>query len=115
MANINDVFSGSFLKADDLHGKTVPVTIETVEVKDFDDGKKLVLRFVGKDKALVCNKTNANIIAEMLGGETDDWEGKRVKLTTKKVEFQGKLVPSIRVVLEESDKPARSEEEEAPF
>jgi hypothetical protein len=113
MANINDIFSGGFLKADDLQGKTVPVTISKVEVKDFDDGKKLILHFANKDKALVANKTNSNIIAEMFGNETDNWEGKKIKLTTKKVEFQGKLVPSIRVVLEETAAPAPEETDEA--
>ena len=102
MPKLNEVFSGGFLKAEDLNGKTVKVKIEKVEVKDFDDGKKLILNFAGKDKALVCNKTNSAIIQEILGSDdTDDWEGKEIKLTVKKVEFSGKLVPAIRVVLEE--------------
>jgi hypothetical protein len=100
--NINDVFSGNFLKANDLQGKTVRVTISKVEIKDFDDGKKIVVSFQGKDKTLVCNKTNANIIAENVGSkETSDWIGQTVSLTVRKVEFQGGLVPAIRVVLNE--------------
>lgn len=101
MAKINDVFGGGFLKAEDLGGKSPVVRIERVEVKDFDDGKKLIIHFEGKDKALVANKTNSAIIAEVLGSsDTDDWEGKKIVLTTKKVEFQGKLVPAIRVSLD---------------
>lgn len=101
MANINDVFGGGFLKAEDLKGGSPTVKIERVEVKDFDDGNKLIIHFAGKDKALVCNKTNASIIEEVLGsGDTDDWEGQRVTLIVKKVEFQGKLVPAIRVSME---------------
>ena len=104
--NINEVFSGSFLKADDLKGKTVTVTISAIEIKEFDDGKKIVIAFQGKDKCLVVNKTNANIIAENLRSQdTDDWVGERITLTIKKVEFQGRLVPAIRVVLLEN-KPA---------
>lgn len=100
MANINDVFGGNALKAEDLKGTSPRVTIEHAEVKDFDDGKKIILRFRGKDKVLICNKTNASIIAEVLGSsDTDDWIDKSITLTTKKVEFQGKLVPAIRVVL----------------
>jgi len=106
MANINDVFGGGFLKAEDLKGASPRVKISRVEIKDFDDGKKLIIHFEGKDKALVCNKTNASIIEEVLGSaDTDDWEGKRITLTTKKVEFQGKLVPAIRVVLEDTAPP----------
>lgn len=100
--NINDVFSGNFLKADDLKGKTVRVTISKVEVKEFDDGNKIIVHFQGKEKSLVCNKTNANIIAENVGDpDTDNWVGTTQLLTVKKVEFQGKLVPAIRVVLNE--------------
>ena len=102
MANINSVFGGGFLKAEDLQGRNVKVKINKVEVKQFDDGDKLIVHFEGKDKALVCNKTNASIIAEVTGkNDTDDWLGESIWLVTKKVEFQGKLVPAIRVALEQ--------------
>lgn len=102
MPKLNEVFSGDYLKAQDLRGKSVRVTISTVTLKEFEDGKKLIINFEGKDKSLVCNKTNASIIQEVLGSDdTDDWEGKSITLTTKKVEFQGNLVPAIRVLLEE--------------
>lgn len=102
---LNEVFSGDYLKAEDLKGSSPTVTIESVEVKEFTEGdgksKKLILHFVGKDKSLVANKTNSNIIAEVLGSDdTDDWGGRRITLTTRKVEFQGKLVPAIRVSLD---------------
>jgi len=100
---LNEIFSGNFLKADDLQGRTVRVTISKVEVKEFDDGNKIVLHFQGKDKCLVVNKTNASIIAENTGStDTDDWQGRTIQLTVKKVEFQGKLVPAIRVVIEDT-------------
>lgn len=100
MPKLNDVFGGNYLKAEDLGGRAVTVTIEDVEIKDFDDGKKLILGFAGKDKKLVCNRTNASIIEEVTGcSDTDDWVGKKVVLVVKKVEFQGKLVPAIRVDL----------------
>jgi len=106
---LDDVFSGNFLKAEELQGRTVRVTIEAAEVKEFDDGNKIVLKFRGKDKQLVANKTNANIIAENVGSrDTDDWAGQTIQLTVKKVEFQGKLVPAIRVVLEEKAPAAKA-------
>jgi hypothetical protein len=102
MPKLSEVFSGDYLKADDLKGRSVRVTISRVELKEFDDGKKLILHFEGKDKCMVCNKTNASIIQENLGSDdTDDWEGKAITMVTKKVEFQGKLVPAIRILLEE--------------
>lgn len=106
--NINEVYSGSYLKADDLQGKRVTVRINHVSVKEFEGDKgmdkKIILGFEGKDKCLVVNKTNAAIIAEMLGQNTDDWIGGTIKLEVRKVEFSGRLVPAIRVVLE--DRPA---------
>jgi hypothetical protein len=112
---IGEVFSGNYLKAEDLQGRTVPVTISKVEVKEFDDGKKIILHFEGKDKSLVCNKTNCSIIAENLGSDdTDNWTGRRVTLTVKKVEFQGKLVPAIRVVLQEAPAPTQPAPRQAP-
>ena len=108
MPKLNQVFGGDYLKAEDLQGKSVPVIIESVDVKDFDDGKKLIITFEGKDKTLVCNKTNASILEETLGSsDTDDWIGKRAVLITKKVEFQGKLVPAIRFSLEPNAAPVK--------
>ena len=105
MPKLNEIFTGSYLKADDLKGRSVTVTIEKAEVVEFDDGHKVVVRFVGKDKALVCNKTNANIIAEVTGqDDTDHWAGHSLTLSVKKVEYQGKLVPAIRVELLDSPK-----------
>lgn len=101
MPKLSQVFSGDYLKAEDLQGRSVPVIIESIEVKEFDDGNKLLIRFEGKEKSLVCNRTNASILQELLGSsDTDDWIGKRAVLVTKKVEFQGKLVPAIRFSLE---------------
>jgi hypothetical protein len=123
MPKLSEVFSGGFLKAEDLNGKSPTVTIDSVEIKEFDDGKKLLIHFRGKDKALVCNKTNAAIIEEVLGSDdTDEWEGKRITLCVKKVEFSGKLVPAIRVSLEppasaqatEKPKPAAEDPTEGP-
>jgi hypothetical protein len=81
-------------------------------LKDFDDGKKLLLHFKGKDKALVANKTNCNIIAENLGSDdTDLWENREITLYVKKVEFQGGLVPAIRVKLIEAPSQPATEQD----
>ena len=110
--NINEVYSGNYLKADDLAGKRVTVRINHVSIKDFDGDKgverKIIVGFEGKEKCLVCNKTNATIIADVLGSQnTEDWIGGTIKLESRKVEFSGRLVPAIRVVLEEGPSGAR--------
>ena len=58
----------------------------------------LVMFFEGKDKGLVMNKTNWNATVEITGQEdSDDWAGAKVKLVMRKVDFQGKRVPAIRI------------------
>ena len=105
----SQVYGGGFLKSEDLAGKQPTVTIESIELKEFEDGKKLIVHFAGKDKALVCNKTNAAIITEITGSDdTDDWIGHRITLCTRKVEMSGKLVPAIRVVLPQDAPPAKA-------
>ena len=97
---LSTAFPSKYLKAVDLQGRRLKVTIDAADIEDIggDGGDKLVLRFVGKDKGLVCNVTNANMIAEILGTEeTDDWIGQSIALYEAKVDFQGKRVPAIRV------------------
>lgn len=88
MPNINDVFSGDRLKADDLkkpdgtYGK-IQATVSAVNVVELRSGKddtspltnKLEMHFVGKDKTFIVNKTNATNIAMTLGPDTDNWIG----------------------------------------
>lgn len=99
MVDINSVFgSGETLKAADLQGRDVNVIISAVEVKNFDDGNKLIVRFEGKKKSLVCNKTNANRIGLIAKStNTDAWPGVKITLTSELVDFKGDQVPAIRV------------------
>jgi hypothetical protein len=113
MARINEEFASKFLKALDIKKDTV-VTIDAVNFETFkDDGreaKKVVLEFKGSDKKMVVNKTNRDILVELFGDETDDWEGARITLYVEKVMFEGKRVPSIRI----RDKMPASAKKSAP-
>ena len=95
--DLSDVFQSDSLKAADLNGKDVTATIESFEVVDFDDGKKIVLHFVGADKTLVCNKTNANTIGDMYGSKLEGWLGKKITLFPTQTDYQGRQVACIRV------------------
>lgn len=98
--NVNDAFPSKHLKASDLKGSVVPVTISHVEIEEIGQKKdrKPVLYFSGKDKGLVLNKTNSKRIADLLGSpETDDWAGQRIALYPSETEFQGDTVECIRV------------------
>ena len=89
---------GSYIKAGDLAGRKVPVKIASAELAEFDDGKKLVLSFVGKDKKFAVNLTNSNTITEILGSdETDEWIGHMIVLRPDRTMFGAKMVDCIRV------------------
>ena len=100
---LSEMFPSNLLKSQDLldAGGEMVLTIAKVEMKTFnrDDGSKDTkpLIYFEEDKQMACNKTNANIIAEMHGDDTDEWIGKSVTLVVKDVEFQGKTVMGIRV------------------
>jgi len=95
--DINQVFGGDSLKAADLQGREVTVTIASCEVKKFDNGDRLVIRFAGKKKALICNKTNAKRIALLHGTETAAWIGKQIGLHAEMVDFKGEAQMAVRV------------------
>ncbi len=95
--DINEAFPSKFIKAADLKGRDVTVVIASCEIETIGDERKLVLAFQGKDKTLVCNRTNALTVAEMYGNDTDQWVGREIVLFATKVPFQGKLTDAIRV------------------
>ncbi len=112
-------FPSKYLKADDLQGKDVVVKIARVTMEDFDGDKgnesKLIIAFAGKDKTLVCNKTNAKTIAKVLNSdETDDWIGKCITIGPREVEFQGDQVWAIRVSLKAPATSAPAKAKPAP-
>lgn len=100
MANIDDAFPSNYLKASDLKGTQPVVTIDRVEFEPIGRQREMkpVLYFVGKEKGVVLNKTNANKIAELCGArDTDEWTGFQIKLFATHVEFQGEQMEGIRV------------------
>lgn len=97
----NAVFTSKYLKAADLQGHQPIVTLAGVQMETLgigEDAKECpVLSFAGKDKGLVCNKTNWNTLIGLFGSDTDAWMGKKVKLLTAEVAYQGKMTMAIRV------------------
>ena len=99
--NVNTIFPSNYLKAADLKGSQVRVTIDKVDLEILGQGaqaqQRPVIYFLGKDKGLVANKTNMSAIATVYGDETDDWHGAEIVLFETMVDFQGKTTPAIRV------------------
>jgi hypothetical protein len=94
----SEAFPSNYLKAADLQGRQVRVTIDRVIMEDVGDESKMALYFVGKDKGMICNRTNAGSIEALYSDETDEWIGKDIILYSTKVSYQGSMVPAIRIM-----------------
>lgn len=100
---LTDMFGGDFLKAADLKGKEVKLTISGIGMELLGAGdsgeqkKKPVLSFKQTDKRLVLNKTNATILATSYGDDTDGWINQTITLYPARVPFKGVMQDAIRL------------------
>jgi len=108
---ISAAFPSNYLKASDLHGKgEVRLTIRSIEMENVGEGEdKPVMYFHGTEKGLPLNKTNALMIADSYGDETEAWINQPVILFEEKVPFKGKPTPAVRVKI-----PLRTQQQTAP-
>lgn len=103
MASMDDIYGGSAMKADEMPPNfRARVTIEHVSVQTVGKGdeaqKKLEVRFAGKEKTLLLNVTNANMIAEITGTrDYEQWVGHQLVIYRTMTDFAGKRVAAIRV------------------
>jgi hypothetical protein len=104
---IGQAFPSKWMRADDLpDGEMVKHVIDSVtreNVGSNADDMKPVVWFIGQEKGLVLNKTNAGVISAAYGDETDDWHGKPVLLYSAEVAFKAEMVMSIRVKVPKGD------------
>lgn len=109
---MSEEFPSKFLKAADLQGREVRVTMQNVEREKIGDDTKPVLYFKGKDKGVVLNKTNAGTISDAYGDDSEDWFDQPLILFSVMVDFQGKVGPAIRcrVPTAKDNKPQRRTE-----
>jgi len=83
---VSDVYPDKWLRAADLQGRRVTVTVERATVEELRqvDGshrRKVVLAFAGAKKRLPLNKTQAYAVAEIAGTEEiERWAGVRLVL-----------------------------------
>jgi len=94
--HIDELYPSKFLRAADLNGKPLRVTIVGLKREDIGGEQKVVLSFTN-EKSLILNKTNARQIAKTLGDETRGWGGKDIILVPTQVDFRGDMVDAIRV------------------
>ncbi len=94
---ISLAFPSDYLKAADLQGHAVTVTMAHVSMEKVGNDQKPILYFQGKEKGMVLNKTNATKIAEMFGEDTENWTGGSIVIYEAMVDFKGDTVAAIRV------------------
>lgn len=98
--NIHECFPSPYLVCADLGGQEQDVVISRFAMEEVDKQsheQAPVVHFKDILKGLRLNKTNANTIGELLGGETDEWVGKTITLFPTQVDWQGTQKACIRV------------------
>jgi hypothetical protein len=97
------MFPSRYVCAFDLRGRDHVVTIETVKMEELrivgtpKTQRKPVLSFHGKDKQMVLNPTNTEIIARLYGNRADDWVGKSITIFPTRVPFGKGMTDAVRV------------------
>lgn len=99
---ISSLFPSKYVKAADLEGRTVTLTITKLVIEEMtghnsEKQQKPVLYFQKTSKGLVLNRTNATIIANLYGDESDAWAGKRISIYPTRVKAFGQMQDCIRV------------------
>ena len=105
MVEISSLYGGNYLnaialKSEKLVDKLLTIgKAEIVELGITNPKPKVVLSFKETEKGLPLNKTNAKILSEQFGDETDLWINKQIRLRITKRQFQGNIVDAIEVAV----------------
>lgn len=101
---VHDVYQSPYIKPAELAGRTMKATIQRVTLDTFEYNsrktKKLVCWFAmtdGKLRGVPLNQTNADILADLLGDESDEWKGKQINVYAEIASVGGKEVSVFRV------------------
>lgn len=102
MSDYRTMFDYLYLRAWDLDGQDVTVTIEKVEAGEIEGKEGEIKRmpfvyFKGVPKPLGINKTNGKSVAGMYGTDVRKWVGKRLTLYPTTTQFQGEQKECIRI------------------
>lgn len=104
MADYRTMYDCKWIRAWDLNGQDVVVTIERVEAGIIENEKEKtstripVLWFKGWSKPFgVSAKINGKTIAGMYGKKTESWKGKQITLYPTTTELKGEVVDCIRI------------------
>lgn len=113
MPMVSDMIQSKYLKKDDFPKPQV-LTIRDCSLEEVGDGEsRWVLWLKENSKGLVLNVTKIRELEASYGKNTDDWLGKKVRLShDPSVSYAGKRVGGIK--LETSKEPGHSKDAEPP-
>ena len=106
MTNIDNLFDEPLMKAANLDGKDAIVTVAGFSTAEVGQDREQVptILFEEFEKAMVLNKTNANMIKAIFESEpgksdvdTEDIIGKRITLYPTNTDYEGRMVACIRI------------------
>ncbi len=99
--DFDQMYPGRFLKAGELLGKKVTVTIADVTIDELEGekGKKVqgILYLRESQKQIVLNKTNGLCLRGMFGRKPQEWIGKRATIFQDETRLGGDTVDCIRI------------------
>lgn len=101
------LYPSNYIGEFDLEGKEVTLTIDRIERANVfvpqsnREEEKVVVVFKEAKKHWICNRTNADRIADQYGEDADLWPGKKITLIPSKTKVGGKTVPCVRVKVDE--------------
>ena len=101
---LNEIYQSKYLSAADIKAQApVQARINSATLIEHEDrnvpgGKKQQIAIdVGMGKLLGLNRTNARMIGQMYGDDTDFWIGQMVQLNVVMVEAFGESTDAIRI------------------
>ncbi|MDA7663806.1 hypothetical protein N8569_00730 [bacterium] len=96
---MSQAFPSKFLKSEDIGNQRWPLTIRAVQMEEVGDNEhKPIVYFHELEKGLVLNKTNAEMIVQLYGDDTDRWTGQRIEMYATPVQYQGQSKMGLRVL-----------------
>lgn len=102
LGDISTLHPSKYLSCDDLKGRTITVTIasvdmEPVQMSDGSEEEKVIIRFEKARKDFIGGKTNDYSLAVLLSRKPLEWVGKRVVLMPSTTSFGREVRPCIRI------------------
>lgn len=112
--NLRSQYPG-YLRKEDVEKPTL-LTIASIDLENMTDGaSKVVCFFEETDRGWVVNKTNANIMMDLFGTDTDDMIGQKLVLYAEpNIMFAGKRVGGIMCRAPKQAKPTQNRKQKDP-